>query len=212
MSGPLNRFEETIETRARLRELVSEPPAIVTGKVIDRIDDLCRRFIGASPFVMVATRGADGRLDISPKGDAPGFVAVLDDKTVAIPDRPGNLRADTFENLLAHPEVGLIFIIPGRGDTLRVSGKGRIVRDRALQEKLAANGKVPHLVLIVDVEEAFTHCPKCMTRAKMWTPDEWPDHGGAPTHAELMVAHGKLKLSVTTMQSIVDKDGETRLY
>ena len=208
----MNSFEETIDTRARLRELVSEPPAIVTNKVIDHIDDLCRRFIGASPFVMVATRGADGRLDISPKGDAPGFVAVLDDKTLAIPDRPGNLRADTFENLLEHPEVGLFFIIPGKGDTLRVSGKGRIARDRALQERLAANGKVPHLVLIVDVEEAFTHCPKCMTRAKMWTPGEWPDHSGAPTHAELMVAHSKLKLSVAAMQSIVDKDGETRLY
>jgi len=108
--------------------------------------------------------------------------------------------------------VGLFFIIPGKGDTLRVSGKGRIVRDRALQERLAANGKVPHLVLIVDVEEAFTHCPKCMTRAKMWRPGEWPDHSGAPTHAELMVAHSKLKLSVAAMQSIVDKDGETRLY
>ena len=208
----MDSFEETIRTRGRLRELISEPPAIVTGKVIDHIDEHCRRFIAASPFVMVATRGVDGRLDISPKGDPAGFVAVLDDKTLAIPDRPGNHRADTFENLLIHPEVGLFFIIPGKGDTLRVSGKGRIVRDSALQERLAAHGKIPDLVLIVDVEEAFTHCPKCMMRSKMWMPDEWPDHSRAPTHAELMVAHAKLKLSVAVMQSIVDKDAETRLY
>src|SRR5476651_2047517 len=208
----MGQYEEEIRSRSRLRELISEPPGIVIAKVIDHIDDHCRRFIAASPLVMVATRGADGRFDISPKGDPAGFVAVLDERTLAIPDRPGNHRADTFENLLVHPEVGLFFIIPGKGDTLRVSGKGRIVRDRTLQETLAANGKVPHLVLIVDVEEAFTHCPKCMTRAKMWTPGEWADHSGAPTHAELMVAHSKLKLSVAAMQSIVDKDGETRLY
>jgi PPOX class probable FMN-dependent enzyme len=184
----------------------------VTDKVIDHIDDHCRRFIAAAPFVMVATRGADGRLDLSPTGDPAGFVAVLDERTLAIPDRPGNHRADTFENLLVHPEVGLFFIIPGKGDTLRVSGKGRIVRDRTLQERLAMKGKSPTLVLIVDVEEAFTHCPKCMARSNMWTPDAWPDHSNAPTHAELMVAHSKLKLSVATMQAIVDKDGETRLY
>ena len=102
-------------------------------KIIDHIDGICRRFIAACPFVLVASRGADGRLDVSPKGDPSGFVAVLDEKTLAIPDRPGNHRHDTFENLLVHREVALLFLIPGNGDTLRVSGKGRIVRDGALQ-------------------------------------------------------------------------------
>ena len=208
----MGQYEEEIRSRSRLRELISEPPGIVTAKVIDHIDDHCRRFIAASPLVMVATRGADGRFDISPKGDPAGFVAVLDDKTLAIPDRPGNHRADTFENLLVHPELGLFFIIPGRGDTLRVSGNGRIVRDRAVQERLAINGKSPTLVLIVDVEEAFTHCPKSMLRSNIWTPHSWPDHSNVPTHAEFMVAHSKLKLSTATMQAIVDKDCETRLY
>src|ERR1019366_1006920 len=158
------RFEELIATRGRLRELNKLPNYRVSNKAIDHIDDICRRFIAASPFVMVASRGADGRLDVSPKGDPPGFVAVLDSKTLVIPDRLGNNRLDTFENLLVHPEVGLFFIIPGHGDTLRVSGKGQIVRDSALQNSLAVNGQAPNLALVVDVEEAFIHCPKCMVR------------------------------------------------
>ena len=117
------QFEEVIATRERLRELSKQPSQRASNKIIDHIDEICRRFIAACPFVIVASRGADGRIELSPKGDPPGFVAVLDDKTLAIPDRPGNHRLDTFENLLAHPEVGLIFVIPGNGDTLRVSGK-----------------------------------------------------------------------------------------
>jgi len=185
---------------------------MVARKAIDHIDDICRRFIAASPFVMVATRGADGRLDLSPKGDPAGFVTVLDDHTLAIPDRYGNNRLDTFENLLNHAEVGLFFIIPGNNDTLRVSGKGQIVIDRPLQDKLAVNGKAPTLVLIVTVEEAFTHCPKCMVRSKLWKPQEWPDRTNVPTLAEAMVAHAKLSESVAEMQAIIDNDGATRLY
>ncbi len=117
-------FEEVVMTRDRLRELIKPPIDLVRNKAIDRIDDICRRFIAASPFVMIATRGADGRLDVSPKGDPAGFVAVLDERTLAIPDRLGNNRLDTLENVLVHPEVGLIFVIPGHNDTLRVSGKG----------------------------------------------------------------------------------------
>ena len=146
------QFDEVIATRQRLRELSKQPSSRAQGKVIDHIDAICRRFIAACPFVMVASRGADGRMDVSPKGDPSGFVAVLDEKTLAMPDRPGNHRLDTFENLLTHSEVGLFFMIPGSGDTLRVSGKGRIVRDGSLQARLAVNGKGPNLVLIVTVE------------------------------------------------------------
>jgi PPOX class probable FMN-dependent enzyme len=206
------RFDEVITTRERLREVVRLPSHRVANKAIDHIDEYCRRFIAACPFVMVATRGADGRLDISPKGDPAGFVAVVDEKTLAIPDRPGNNRADTFENLLAHPEVGLFFIIPGNGHTLRVAGKGHIVRDAALQNSLAVNEKVPHLVLVVSVEEAMMHCPKCMIRSALWTPGEWPDLSNVPSLAEAMIAHGKLSESVPEMLTIFDKDLATRLY
>jgi uncharacterized protein len=206
------RFEELIATRDRLRELNKLPNYRVSNKTIDHIDDICRRFIAASPFVMVASRGADGRLDVSPKGDPPGFVAVLDSKTLVIPDRLGNNRLDTFENLLVHPEVGLFFIIPGHGDTLRVSGKGQIVRDSALQNSLAVNGQAPNLALVVDVEEAFIHCPKCMVRSRLWTQEQWPDHSDVATLAETMVAHGALAETVPEMQAIIDNDGATRLY
>jgi uncharacterized protein len=206
------RFEEVITTRKRLRELNKLPSHRASNKAIDHIDDICRRFIAASPFVMVASRGADGRLDLSPKGDPAGFVAVLDEKTLAIPDRPGNNRLDTFENLLAHPEVALFFVIPGHGDTLRISGKGRIVRDGALQSRLAVNGKAPNFVLVISVEEAFMHCPKCMVRSSLWKPEQWPVRPDVATLAEAMVAHGALSETVHEMQSIIDNDRVQRLY
>ena len=206
------RFEEVITTRERLRELNDLPSHRAGNKAIDHIDDICRRFIAACPFVMVASRGADGRLDLSPKGDPPGFVAVLDERTLAIPDRLGNNRLDTFENLLTHPEVGLFFVIPGNGDTLRVSGTARIVRDSTLQSRLALNGKAPNFVLVITVDEAFMHCPKCMVRSKLWKPEQWPDRTSVPTLAEAMVAHAALSDSVAKMQAIIDHDAATRLY
>ena len=205
-------FEEVITTRERFRQLSKPPSHRMTKIAIDHIDDICRRFISACPFVVVASRGSDGRLDLSPKGDPPGFVAVLDEKTLAIPDRLGNNRLDTFENLLTHPEIGLFFVIPGNGSTLRVSGKGRIVRDSALQGRWAVDGKVPNLVLIVSVEEAFLHCPKCIMRSKLWEPDEWPDRTNVPTVAEGTVVHSALSESVAEMQAIIDHDVATRLY
>src|SRR5262245_949747 len=128
------RFREIITTRERLREVKGPPARRSAVKDIDKIDDICRRFIAACPFVVVATRGEDGKLSLSPKGDPAGFVTVLDEKTLAIPDRLGNGRLDTFENLLANPEIGLFFLIPGNGDTLRISGKGRSEERRVGKE------------------------------------------------------------------------------
>jgi hypothetical protein len=205
-------FEEVITTRERLREVNKLPSHLVNNKTIDHIDDICSRFIEASPFVVVATRGDDNLVDLSPKGDPAGFVAVLDQKTLAIPDRLGNNRLDTFENLLVNPEVGLCFLIPGHGDTLRVSGKGRIVRDAALQQSLAVNGKPPKLVLIVDVEEAFLHCPKCVIRSGLWKADQWPDKSRLPTLAEAMIAHGALSETVAKVEDAIHISNTERLY
>jgi hypothetical protein len=205
-------FEEVVTTRQRLRELVKHASHLVNNKTIDHIDEICRSFIAACPFVLIASRGGDARLDISPKGDPAGFVAVLDRNTLAIPDRPGNNRLDTFENLLIHPEVGLFFIIPGHGDTLRVSGFGKIVRDTALQDRLAVNGKAPNLVLVVTVEEAFLHCPKCVIRSRMWKPDQWPDRSQLPTLAEAMIAHGALSESMAEIDAIIEHSNTRRLY
>jgi uncharacterized protein len=205
------RFEEVITSRQRLRDLSRQPSQRASNKVIDHVDDICRRFIAASPFVIVASRGADGCMELSPKGDPPGFVAVLDHKTLAIPDRPGNRRLDTFENLLTHSQVGLLFMIPGNGDTLRISGTGRIVRDSSLQARLAVNGKIPNLVLIVAVAEVFMHCPKCMIRSKLWSPDHWPDRSGVPTLADAIVAHAGSSETITQVQAVID-EGIARLY
>jgi PPOX class probable FMN-dependent enzyme len=206
------RFEEVITSPERLRELNKHPSHLVSNKQIDHLDDICRRFIAASPFVVIASRGRDGRLDVSPKGDPAGFVKVLDDKTLAIPDRLGNNRLDTFENLLSCPDVGLIFIIPGNGDTLRVSGKGQIVRDGALQDSLAVNGKPPNLAMVITVEEAFLHCPKCIIRSRLWKPDQWPDLSDVPTLAEAMIAHGSLSESMTEIEAVIENSNTKRLY
>ena len=205
------QIREVVETHNRLRELSKQPSSRANNKIIDHIDEICRRFIATCPFVLVASRGADGRIDVSPKGDPPGFVAVLDEKTLAIPDRPGNHRLDTFENLLTHPEIGLLFLIPGNGDTLRVSGKGKIVRDAPLQAKLAVNGKAPNLVLIITVEEAFMHCPKCVVRSGLWVPERWPDRSRVPTLAEAIVTHAKPAETIDDVQAIID-DSNARLY
>jgi PPOX class probable FMN-dependent enzyme len=206
------QFDETIITRDRLREIYRKANYRVVDKVIDHIDQICRSFIAASPFVIVATRGADGRLDLSPRGDPAGFTVVLDDKTLAIPDRLGNNRLDTFENLLVHPEIGLIFLIPGNGNTLRISGKGRIVLDSKLQEQTSINGREPSALLIITVEEAFLHCAKCVTRSRIWQPAFWPDRSAVPTLAEAIIAHGALKDSIPAMQAMIDKDADERLY
>jgi PPOX class probable FMN-dependent enzyme len=199
------RLEEIITTRQRLRELTKQPSQRASNKVIDHIDEICRRFIAASPFLLVASRASDGRFDISPKGDPPGFVSVLDEKTLAIPDRPGNHRFDTFTNVVECPDVGLLFMIPGHGDTLRVAGKGRIVRDAALQGRLAVAGKPPAFVLLVTVEEAFMHCSKCMIRSKLWAAEFWPDRANVPSLAEAIVAHAKPPETVAELQEFITR-------
>jgi len=205
-------LQEVISSRERLREIMGMPNHRVASKVVAHIDDICRRFIAASPFAVIATRGKDGHLDQSPKGDPAGFVTVLDEKTLAIPDRMGNNRIDTFENVLANPEVELIFLIPGYGYTLRVSGHGKIIRDAELQKRLAVRGHEPKLVLVVTVEEAFMHCAKCMARSNLWKPEAWPDLGNVPSLAEAMIAHAKLSLSRGEMQSIIDDSFNNRTY
>lgn len=204
-------FEEVITTQPRLRELSKQPSQRANNKVIDFIDEICQRFIASCPFVLVASRGADGNIDLSPKGDPPGFVKVLDEKTLAIPDRPGNHRLDTFQNVLAHPEIGLLFLIPGNGDTLRVSGKGKVVRDSSLQSCMAINGKAPNLVLVVTVEEAFMHCPKCIARSQLWSPEHWPDRSNVPTLAEAVVAHAKPTETAAQVRAFIDAHN-ARLY
>ncbi len=207
-------FTNMIETREQLRQVIPEPGPTSRAAIkdIDHIDDVCRQFIAASPFLVLSTRGSDGLMDMSPKGDPAGFVHVLDDKTLAIPDRLGNSRIDSFENLMTDPSVGLIFLIPGNGATLRVSGTASLTADPNLRARFEIDGKPPKLVLIVDIQHAFMHCSKCMVRSKMWKPEGWPDQSEVPTLAQAMVAHGKLKDTVQEMHDMIVSDEKTKLY
>jgi PPOX class probable FMN-dependent enzyme len=202
---------EVLSTEAEIEATIGKPSSKVLAKVVDALDDICRAFIARSPFVVVGSSDSAGRLDVSPKGDAPGFVHVLDSRTIAIPERLGNRRADTFRNVLQRPKVGLIFIVPGKGETLRVSGTARIVRDAWLRERMAVGDRVPELALMVTIEEVFLHCTKCMVRSRMWQPDTW-NADGLASIGEAMVAHGRLDISVAEMQSIAENDARTRLY
>lgn len=208
------RFEDTITTMDELRGVIAPPTDMVTRKEVDALDDYCRDFIDRSPFVLIASSDGEGSIDISPKGDPPGFVRVLDDRTLAIPDRPGNHRADTFVNVVQHPYVGLIFLIPGTKNTLRVRGRATIVRDLELRTSMAVGGRVPELALVVEVTVAYFHCAKCVIRSKLWA---GVDEATAVVSdevllAETMIKHGDLDISVDDMQRIILDDEAGRLY
>jgi uncharacterized protein len=162
----------TITTLEQLRAII--PPLGRTTKIRDCIDSQGRAFIAASPFLVTATTGADGTIEVSPKGDEPGFVHMEDERTLLIPDRPGNFLAFGLENLIANPAIALIFLVPATGETLRVTGRGEIIDDADVCERLSARGKAAKLVIRVHVERAFFHCARSILRANLWQPDSWP--------------------------------------
>ncbi len=165
-----------ITSEAELRELLGSPSGGAVSKERVRLHDLDRAWIAASPFLLMASSGADGSCDVSPKGDPAGFVKVLDDRTLVVPERPGNKRADGWVNVLANPHVGLIFVVPGRTDTLRVNGRARLVRDGPFFDDLVVRGHRPLVALVVEVEQVFHHCGKAFLRSRLWDPDSWhPD-------------------------------------
>jgi PPOX class probable FMN-dependent enzyme len=170
------RLMHEVTSEAELRALLGEPQPWVAHKERPRLHDLDRQWLAASPFCLVATSAADGTCDVSPKGDPPGFTLVLDDTTIVLPERPGNRRADGFRNILSNPHVGLIFFVPGRGDTLRINGRGRLIRDAPFFDQLTVRGHRPALALLVEIDEVFHHCSKAFLRSKLWEPASWhPD-------------------------------------
>ncbi|HEU4406830.1 MAG TPA: pyridoxamine 5'-phosphate oxidase family protein [Polyangiaceae bacterium] len=178
----------TIDTEAQLRELIGAPTEIVRSKASDRLNPLTRRFVELSPFLCLSTAGADGSCDVSPRGDPAGFVRVLDDTTLLVPERPGNKLADSLRNILGNPRVGLLFLIPGVGDTFRVNGRATITTDPALLADSAVEGKAPKLGILVDIEEAFVHCPKAAIRSALWAPERFADPSALPTCGEVLRA------------------------
>lgn len=205
--------DEEIKNLARLRELLPTEGFTNTFlKVSDQLNEVARRFIATAPFIVVATKASAGMIDVSPKGDPAGFVEVYDDKTLIIPDRLGNHRVDGFQNILQDPNVAILFIVPGHGDTLRIAGKARIVKDRAISERLAVHGKAPLLAMVVEVQEAFMHCSKSLIRSRLWQPDTWPARKSAPTLADWVVATVERDQSLTEVETDHSEDEKTRLY
>ena len=182
-------FSGAFDRPEQLREFYDSAMEAAIRKDIGRIDELCRRLIDAAPMLFVATFSPEGHADVSPRGGQPGFVTVLDDHHLAIPDATGNRRLDTLENIVSSGRVGLIFLIPGRDTTLRVNGRAAVTGEPELLERLTPVGKPPKTAIVVEAEEVYTHCPKAFVRSKLWDPDSWPDPATLPTSAEVSLAH-----------------------
>jgi PPOX class probable FMN-dependent enzyme len=179
---------QQIGDETQLRALIGEPAPLVAAKIADRLNRLTRPFIERSPFVCVATSDPAGGLDVSPRGDPAGFVRILDDRTLLIPDRPGNRIADTLTNLLVDSRIALLFLIPGAGETFRVNGRARVVDDAELLQESAVGGRVPKLGILVSIEEAYTQCPKALIRSELWNPERHVDSSELPTSGEILKA------------------------
>ena len=201
-----------ITTAAEVQAILGPAYENQIAKVINHIDVHCRAWIERCPFIVIASINAAGAMDTSPKGDPPGFVKVIDKHTLAIPDRLGNHRGDTFLNVLENPSVGIVFIVPKRREIVRVSGTASLARDPELLAEMKVNGKAPDLAMIVRVREAFFHCGKSMIRSGMWEPDRWGSIDGLPTYAQALKDHGALSESLESLQARVERNETQRLY
>jgi PPOX class probable FMN-dependent enzyme len=184
-----NGFQKIVGSERELRDVLGRPSERAVLKDQARLDEHFRSFIAASPFLILGTANAAGQVDCSPKGDGPGFVKVLDETHLAIPDRIGNNRLDGMRNILDNGHVGLIFLIPGREDTLRVNGRAWIVQDDDILDAMVVKGKRPPFAIGVEVEEAFMHCPRAFMRSGLWNPEAWPDANAVPSMAKMMWDH-----------------------
>jgi uncharacterized protein len=208
-----NPFNNLIESEEELRSLIGFPSELVKRKAINHIDHHCKNFIAKSPFLVISTSDKSGFCDVSPRGDHPGFVEVLNEKYLVIPERPGNKRMDTMLNILSNPQVGLQFMIPGLGETLRINGKASLVRDPRLLEQMAAKGKVPLIGIGIEVEECYMHCAKAFIRSGLWEPSTWPEKDSLPSAAKIIYEHANLpESSPETVEKGLKESYAQRLY
>jgi uncharacterized protein len=189
----VTREQHAVESIEQLRAIISTPApdAPARRKDIQSIDHHCRAFIEKSPFLLLSTASSSGRCDVSPRGDGPGFVKVLDDHTVVVPDRPGNRRLDSFENIIDNRHAGLIFMVPNVDETLRINGRAWLTNDPDLMEQMAMQGKVPQLGVVVEAQEVFFHCARAFKRAKLWNTESWIERSELPTLGQIL--HDQLK-------------------
>jgi PPOX class probable FMN-dependent enzyme len=204
-------FKDIVTSQAELRAIFGAPGERALLKERPRLDVHSRAFIASAPFVLLATANAAGRCDVSPKGDAPGFVLVLDDTHLVIPDRLGNNRIDGLTNIIENPHVGMIFLIPGREDTLRVNGRARVIRDGEVLARLEVQGKRPKVAIGVEVEECFLHCAKAFKRSGLWERERWPDVAGLPSMARVLWEQIDAKPAGQCSAEEYERDMEDRL-
>ncbi len=204
---------DVVTSEKEIRSVIPDQFTSQTGKIINHIDEHIRIWIERSPFLAMATYSASGQVDISPKGDPAGFVKVLDDKTLAIPDRPGNHRFDTFLNILDTGRIAVMFMVPNRREVVRVNGRAQVVRDQPLRESMSIQGRVPDFAVVVRVEEAFYHCGKAVLRSHLWEPDKAVSTDGLPTYAEAVFDQAKITdRSLAELEEAFQGNEKHRLY
>ncbi|HEY1177756.1 MAG TPA: pyridoxamine 5'-phosphate oxidase family protein [Phytomonospora sp.] len=203
--------ELVITSAEELREMYGTPKERAITKERTRLLDVDREWLAAAPFCLVATSNARGDLDVSPKGDPAGFVRVLDDRTIAIPDRPGNNRVDGFTNILDNPHVGLLFVIPGRPDSLRINGRARLVRDAPFFDDMVVKGHRPKLAIVVDVEQIFFHCPKAFLRSSLWKPESW-NPAAVESHSRLIKRVQETSETLEELEAYYGPSYEQNMY
>lgn len=205
-------FTHFVTTAEELEQITGAPLPQIIAKELPALDQMCRDFVATSPFCIIASANPDGHLDVSPRGDPSGFVHVLSDTLIAIPDRPGNKRVDTFHNILKDPRVSLIFFVPGKMETLRMRGTAQICADPKLLDTMAVQGRAPKLALLIKVQTVFAHCPKCVIRANLWNPQDWPDSSNLPNMNAMMVKHARINKTPDEWFETLKQSGELDLY
>lgn len=212
--------KQFVTSLAELDAMVPPPTGGAAGKTMHRIERYARQFIGLSPFCCLATSDGKGNADVTPRGDKPGFVRVIDEKTLLVPERPGNNRMDSLRNIIQNPSLGLLFLIPGFEDTLRVNGRGRVTKDPGLLADSAVNGKLPKFGVLVAVDELFFHCAKAFRRSRLWDPAAQLPRDTMPTLARMImdqmaeVANKALpaQAEVSAVDAEIEENYRTELY
>ncbi|UNO44297.1 pyridoxamine 5'-phosphate oxidase family protein [Streptomyces sp. MST-110588] len=200
-----------VSSEAELRELVGEPDERAANKTRTCLHELDRQWLARSPFCLIGTSDGQGRCDVSPKGDPAGFTLILDDTTIVIPDRPGNRRVDGFRNVLANPHVGLNYLVPGRGDSLRINGRARVLRDAPFFDEMVVKGNRPRLALLVEIEEVFYHCSKAFLRSDLWKPETWEPER-LPSRARIAKGVEKVNASLEALEEYYGPRYAEKLY
>lgn len=201
-----------ITTEAELREIIGEPSGLAVEKVTDHIDEQSARVLRASPFFLLATSSADGECDVSPRGDPPGSVLILDEHTFAFGDRRGNRRLDSMLNIVAQPKIGLLFLVPGMNETIRVNGTATIVHNPPYADLLTVKGHRPEIAVEVRVDQLYMHCAKAFVRSSLWNAESWPDRAELPTGGQLIRAASGASTPVATLDKALDEGTRTRQY